>query len=114
MSKITKVQIRDFVKAKLSTDPIWAQQALLKIFEFQTLEEQESKDTLFHNGVGFNGTDGEFLSSLALQLQKKRYLTPKQMSYVLKKMPKYWAQVVKISDEEKLNSLIQKYYEQHK
>jgi len=106
MNKITKVQIRDFVKAKLATDPIWAQQALLKIFEFQTLEEQNSKDTIYHNGVGFNGTDGRFLSSLAIQLKKKHYLSPKQMDFVFKKIPKYWSQVVKISDKEKLHSLI--------
>jgi hypothetical protein len=106
MTKVTKVQIKEFVKGKLSTDKTWAQQALLKIFEFQTLEEQKSKDTMFHNGVGFTGTDGRILSSLATQLQKKRYLSDKQMALVFKKMPKYWIQVVKISDKEKLNSLI--------
>jgi len=106
MSKITKTQIKEFVKEKLATDPIWAQKALLKIFEFQTLEEQKSKDTIYHNGVGFNGTDGEILSSFALQFQKKKYLSEKQMAIVFKKMPKYWMQVVKISNEEKLHSLI--------
>jgi hypothetical protein len=106
MTKITKVQIRDFVKGKLSTDRVWAQQALLKIFEFQTLDEQKMKDTRYHNGVGFTGTDGRILSSLATQLQKKKYLSDKQMAIVFKKMPKYWIQVVKISDKEKLNSLI--------
>ena len=108
MEKITKVQIKEFVKAKLSTDEVWAQRALLKIFEFQTLDEQKSKHTLYDNGVGFSGTDGEFLSSLAVQLQKKRYLTPKQMVHVYKKIPKYWAQVVKISDKEALHEMIRK------
>ena len=106
MNKVTKVQTRDFVKTKLATDPIWAQQALLKIFEFQTLEEQNSKDTIYHNGVGFNGTDGRFLSSLALQFKKKGHLSDKQMEFVFKKIPKYWNQVVRISDKEKLHSLI--------
>ena len=54
MSKVTKVQIKEFVKEKLATDRIWAQQALLKIFEFQTLEEQKCKTTIMHNGVGFS------------------------------------------------------------
>ena len=40
MSKITKAEIREFVKTKLSKDPRWAQRALLKVFEFQTQEEQ--------------------------------------------------------------------------
>lgn len=111
MNKVTKEQIKNFVKTKLATDPIWAQQALLKIFEFQTLEEQKSKDTIYHNGVGFNGTDGRFLTSLALQFKKKRYLSPKQMDFVFKKIPKYWHQVVRISDKEKLHSLIIGSYE---
>lgn len=106
MNKITKVQIRLFVKEKLSTDPLWARHALLKIFEFQTREEQESKATVDYNGVGFTGTDGRILSSLALQLQKKRRLSEKQMEIVYKKMPKYWGQVVKISNKNHLYSLI--------
>lgn len=107
MNKVSKVQIKEFVKRKLSTDPVWARRALLKIFEFQTIEEQKSKDTMFNNGVGFTGTDGRILSSLATQLLRKRYLSEKQMTLLLKKMPKYWIQVVKMSDKEMLNSLIQ-------
>jgi hypothetical protein len=107
MSKITKVQIKEFVKSKLSTDPVWARHALLKIYEFQTLEEQDIKDTMYYNGVGFTGMDGRILSSLAKQLQEKRYLSDNQMEILFRKMPKYWIQVVKISDKEKLNSLIQ-------
>ena len=107
MSKVTKVQIKEFVKKKLSTDPVWARHALLKIYEFQTQEEQRAGDTQFNNGVGFTGTDGRILTSLAQQLQKKRYLSDKQMALVFKKMPKYWIQVVKISDKEKLNILVQ-------
>jgi hypothetical protein len=107
MAKISKTQIREFVKTKLSTDPVWARHALLKIFEFQTQDEQRAKDTKYHNGVGFTGTDGRILSSLATQLQRRKYLSDKQMALVFKKMPKYWIQVVKISDKERLNSLIQ-------
>jgi len=106
MNKVSKIQIKEFVKKKLSSDPRWAQHALLKIFEFQTQDEQRAKDTKYHNGVGFTGTDGRILSSLATQLQKKRYLSDKQMALVFKKMPKYWIQVMKISDKEKLSSLI--------
>jgi len=105
-SKVTKVQVKEFVKTKLSTDAIWAKHALLKIYEFQTFEEQRVKTTTDYNGVGFTGTDGRILSSLASQLLKKKYLSDKQMDIVFKKMPKYWIQVVKISDKEKLYSLI--------
>jgi hypothetical protein len=106
MSKITKTKIRDFVKTKLEKDPAWSKRALLRIFEFQTREEQHEEHTLFHNGVGFTGTDGKILSSFAKQLERKGTLSEKQMYLLMKKMPKYWSQVVKISDEEKLLSLI--------
>ena len=108
MAKITQLQKKEFLKRKLGTDAHWAKHALLKIFEFQTAEEQESEHTYFHNGVGFTGADGEFLTSLAKQLQKKGTLSEKQMVHVFKKMPKYWKQILTISDEEKLNALIQK------
>jgi len=106
MSKITKKQVKDFVKEKLTTDRIWATHALLKIFEFQTEDEQHFKDTMIDNGVGFNGVDGHILSSFATQLKKKRRLSEKQMVIVFKKMPKYWSQIIKISDKDKLHSLI--------
>lgn len=106
MGKVTKNQIKDFMKMKLSTDPVWAQRALLRIFENQTLDEQKSKHTKYHNGIGFTGADGEFLSSLAVQFQKKKYLSPKQMNHLYKKMPKYWNQLLKVSDTDALHSMI--------
>ena len=107
MSKITKIEVKEFVKEKLATDRAWAIKGLLKIFENQTLDEQKSKDTIYQNGVGFNGTDGEILSSFALQFQKRKFLSDKQMVALYKMMPKYWGQIVKISDEQQLHSLIQ-------
>lgn len=107
MKKITKKEEKEFVKEKLATDQRWALKALLEIFNFQTLDEQKSKDTIDHNGVGFTGTDGRILSSLAQQFKKKRRLSEKQMDIVYQKMPKYWGQIVKISNKEQLHSLIQ-------
>jgi hypothetical protein len=106
MIKITQDQKKEFIKNKLATDSRWAKHALLKIFEFQTEEEQVMETTCVHNNVGFTGADGEFLSSLAKQLDRKGFLSPKQMIHVYKKMPKYWKQVMKISDQEKLIDLI--------
>jgi len=108
MANITKTQIRDYVRTKLGTDPRWAKAALLKIFEFQTAEEQSAERTHEHNGIGFTGVDGEILSSFAKQFRAKGYLSPKQMNLLFKKMPKYWKQIVSISDEEKIISQISK------
>jgi len=106
MSKITKTQVKEFVRGKLSTDQTWAKQALLRIYEFQTADEQRMQNTVYNNGVGFTGTDGKILTSFAKQLLKSGYLSEKQMILLMKKMSRYWIQVVKISDKEKLNALI--------
>jgi hypothetical protein len=108
MANITKIQIRDFVKGKLGTDDRWAKQALLKIYQFQTEEEQESEYTKEDNGIGFTGVDGMILSSFAKQLERKKFLSPKQMKIVFRKMPKYWKQIIAISDDALLIKLIQK------
>lgn len=107
MDKLTKTQIKGFVKLKLSTDPLWAQKALLRIYEFQTQDEKQRQSTVYYNGVGFTGTDGKILTSLAKQYKKYGRLSEKQMNILFKKTPKYWQQIVKISDEQKLHALLQ-------
>lgn len=104
--KITKIQIRDFLKNKLSTNELWAKRALIKIFEKQTADEQEAEYTKHANSVGFSGVDGEFFTSLAKQLIRKNYLTTKQMAYVFKRIPKYWKQILAITDQVKLEKMI--------
>lgn len=108
MANITKTQIQQYLKTKLGSDPRWAKHALLKIFEFQTAEEKSAEHTRENNGIGFTGVDGEILTSFAKQLERKGYLSPKQMNLLFKKIPKYWKQILSISDEDKLMSLIQK------
>jgi hypothetical protein len=106
IEKITQKRTREFLKEKLSKNPKWALKALVKIYEFQTAEEQENEHTYDHNGVGFTGVDGNILSSFAKQYLKYHKLSEKQMNLLLKKMPKYWKQIVSISDEDQLNNLI--------
>jgi hypothetical protein len=108
--KVTKKNIRIFVKEKLATDKAWATKALVRIFqENQTADEQNTETVIHDNGIGFSGADGEFLSSLAKQQIQRGSLSPKQMEYVHKRMPKYWNQVVSMSDEAKLNSMVDKH-----
>ena len=104
--KITKKETRDFVKKQLATNKAWALKALMKIFEKQTEDEIYYEHTREFNHVGFTGVDGEILTSFAKQYQTRGFLTPKQMALVYKKMPKYWMQIIKISDKEKLERQI--------
>lgn len=106
--KITNKEFENFIKKQLATNKVWALNALLKIFEFQTKDEQEHESTRVFNKVGFTGTDGKILSSFAKQYKNRGFLTPKQMNLLFKKMPKYWMQIFKISDKTKLEMLIRK------
>ena len=108
MIKVTKKRISEFVREQLKTNEKWALGALVKIYDFQTEEEQNSGDTNEYNNVGFTGVDGFILSSIAKQYITKGWLSPKQKAIVMKKMSKYTRQIVKISDEDKLKSLILK------
>ncbi len=98
MKTITK----DFIKNQLATNPTWAVKALVKIYERQTIDEQNSQATKENNGVGFNGLDANILSSFAEQVNKGRNLSVKQMTIVYKKMPRYWKQVASLIPADKL------------
>lgn len=82
------------VREMLATSQKWAERGLIRIFENQTEDEQNSGDVVHNNGIGFTGVDAEFLTSLAKQLQSGKTLSPKQMVWVHKKMPKYAKQLV--------------------
>jgi hypothetical protein len=108
--KVSQVQIRAFMKAKLSTSYPWAKRALIRLYtECQTSEEQNSGATYYRNGYGFNGTDDKILSSFANQITiRQRELSEKQVQVLFKLIPKYWAQIWSmITPEKKEEILIQ-------
>lgn len=103
----TKTEIEQFVRTKLASDQVWATKALVRIYrENQTSSEHASHTASVDNGIGFTGVDAEFLSSLAEAYIRWGKLTPKQLPFVFKKMPKYWKQVVAMSDTTALNSIV--------
>jgi len=106
--KVTKGAIAVFVRDQLKTNEVWAKAALLKIYEFQTAEEQDAGYTKIYNGVGFSGAHGEIMSSFAEQLKNKGWLSPKQMTIVHKIIHKYTRQVIQISDLDKLTAMVSK------
>jgi hypothetical protein len=107
--KLTQKTVTSYVRHQLGTNPAWAVKALVRIFqENQTEQEQAAEVTKEDNGIGFTGTDGSFLSSLAKQQLARGSLSEKQMVFVFKKMPKYHAQVIKMSNQEQLHALVAK------
>lgn len=106
--KNNKKNTVSFVKQMLATNKVWALKALVRIYqENQTADEQAAKTTSHDNGIGFTGVDAQFASSLVEQYLKWGNLSDKQMKFVFKIMPKYASQVIKMSDESKLASLVE-------
>ena len=91
----TQKQIKDAIKQLITTNEKAAIQAMLRIFEYQTDEEQATGTTYFYNGVGFSGSDAEILTSFCKQYQKKGYLSEKQYGLLFKKIGKYAGQLTK-------------------
>jgi len=88
-----KEAIKNHIQSQLATNPAWAVKALVKLYTYQTASEQSAGHTEEDNGVGFSGVDSTILSSFAVQINKGRTLSAKQMAIVYKRMPRYWKQV---------------------
>lgn len=91
---------KEMAKELLQNDPKAVIRGIVAIYRYQTADEQMSKATFHHNGVGFNGTDDRFLSSLAQQLLDGRTLSEKQFLAGKKAMQKYAGQLARIANGE--------------
>jgi hypothetical protein len=102
MKRVTKKLKREYLREKLAHAAAWALKALTVIYNYQTAAEKACAHTGVDNNRGFTSTDAEFLTSLAQQYERRGSLSPKQMVYVFKRMPKYWRQILEVTDEGKL------------
>lgn len=100
--------IKSYMKAQLATNPDWAVKGMLKIYERQTADEQISEETKHVNDIGFSGCDANILSSFSKQFLTKDYLSEKQLVFVFKKMPKYWAQLWSLISADKQEAIVSK------
>ena len=94
----------EMVKGKLNTDNRWLERGILAIYNYQTSNEKHRGTTIEFNGVGFNGCDGQFLSSLALWIKRSnrpegQKLSVKQAAVASRKMQKYAGQLVRIIEK---------------
>lgn len=97
MAYTTKDSLIKALKEQLATRDNQAIKGLLTIYSYQTSEEQCEGHTKEFNGVGFSGFDSDILSSFVEQYKTKGFLSPKQMNFVKKYMPKYAKQLIEIS-----------------
>lgn len=72
--------------------------ALKKLYAEQTADEQRAGETKHNNGVGFNGADGKFLTSVAQFLIRTGFLTDKQKAVTRKKLVKYNKQLTRLAN----------------
>ena len=95
----------DAIRAKLAASDVMVERSLVRLFAWQTSDEQEQGVTSHTNGRGFNSVDAKFLSSLARQVSRSngysegRKLSPKQLVWARKKLSKYAGQLASIANE---------------
>ena len=93
----------NMIKANLAKSDKWVARAILVIYANQTASEQNTETTREDNGIGFNGTDAQILSSFAKQIiefeaGRTRFMTPlsrNQMVLARRKIMKYAGQLLK-------------------
>jgi hypothetical protein len=111
MKKISDAKLIKFLREKLTSNPIWAERALFRIYENQSDAEKSVGYTNHQNGIGFTGSDSTFLSSVAKNAAKYgNHLTQKQVQCIMPKMGKYARQLFSMDyfDKEKLIKLYEK------
>lgn len=80
----------------IDTSDQWAAGALIRLYELQTLDEQNFYRTEHINGVGFNSFDAGILTDMSKYYIKKGYLTDPQLRFVRKTIKKYISQLVTV------------------
>ncbi len=98
----SKKEIENALRKQITTNPKQAIKAMLRIFEYQTDEEQESGSVYSYNGVGFVGTDAKLLTSFCNFYNQHGYLSDKQIGMLTKKIGKYAGQLTRLAIEKRL------------
>lgn len=98
----SKQAIEQAIKQSITTNERQAVKALLRIYEYQTDEEQAGGYVYNYNGVGFTTNDADILTSFAKQYLSKGYLSEKQYALLFKKIAKYAGQLTRLAIEKGL------------
>lgn len=100
MRKSEKKWSREVILEMIQTNDYMLCRGIIAIWNKQTKDEQRIQDTRHYNGVGFNGVDAKFLSSIASQLERGKKLSSKQIYCSRKRMLKYAGQLTRIANKE--------------
>lgn len=95
-SKSDKQRLRE-VRESLARSDELCRRAVLKIYENQSKEEQETGRTIHRNGVGFRYTDDVIGSNIAEKMKLGRIMSPNQMVIIRKFAERYARQLTGLS-----------------
>lgn len=93
----SKTWTKDDIKALLEKNDLAVERALVALYNRQTADEQATHTTAHHNGMGFNGVDADFGTSLAEKVLKGWKLSPKQLAAARKMLRKYVGQLLVVA-----------------
>ena len=98
--KLTDVRVwtTEEIKTLLEQSDKAVARAILAIYNRQTVDEKNIKETTANNGIGYNGIDANFMSSLAQFYQSKGFLSSGQIKYGRKAIMKYAGQLTEIAN----------------
>ena len=100
MSTKMKVWTAEEIKELINTNNAFVARSLVKLFERQTADEQNSEMTKYQNKMGFSAFDADILSSMAKQFQRYGKLTEKQTVVARRRLQKYTKQLTRIANGE--------------
>lgn len=98
MTDIRKAWTEEEIRNLIQTNDKVLYRALYALYNKQTEDEKDSGHTKHYNGVGFNGVDSKFMTSIAEFMIQKGFLTDKQKACARKKMVKYTKQLTAIAN----------------
>ncbi len=84
---------REEIKQRIQAEDGYCVGCLLRLYSYQTADEQRDLTTKYDNGEGFNGTDGYVLSDMSKFYLERGYLTEKQINFIRTKIVKYTGQL---------------------
>jgi len=91
----SKKAIAEAIKVQITSNDNQAIKAMLKVYEYQTDDEQAGGYVRHDNGMGFAATDSEILTSFCHQYERKGWLSAKQIAIIKNKIGKYAGQLLK-------------------
>ena len=90
---------KERVRKELKRNPKAVTRGILALYDRQTDDERVNRATSSSNGMGFNSHDAAFLSSLAMQIYKKGFLTEEQLKKGRESMLKYSGQIARMVED---------------